>query len=406
MLGYSGPGPDWEDADKIALNEDYMAVDIVINWAADGVVLCFIHAVVDLEPRDNDEHDKTGWTNWCGTPYMSLQQVDLLFTQLVHALPQPPSMERVFQILLNESERPLWFSWPADRQQVQGGPVAKDFARLAAEVSIGNTSSEAKTSCTRRYKAQQTMQFGSEGDRDVESIFIPYGTLAALCSLYRGSPTCPPGSIIFACHKVSPPNGGKNGQYASNSSHYYHDSAYSLPPLNLPPDYHQYPSQPSPSQYPAQHWSAASEGGSQPPYSQWTSQHTPISSSPSVSSMRSSTYPTSQHSHQQQQTQWSPHPSSFMESGGQSGYPFPPSAQYNDTPPAPSPAAGSSPAPSENVVPAPRNNSRRGSKESYTNSGRSMGHPPVGIMKCTSCSVTHSPEWRKGPSGKKDLCNA
>lgn len=64
QLGYQGPGPSWQDADKIAVDANYMAVDIVINWAADGVVLCFIHAVVDLTPRDNDEHNKTGWTNW------------------------------------------------------------------------------------------------------------------------------------------------------------------------------------------------------------------------------------------------------------------------------------------------------------------------------------------------------
>lgn len=30
----------------------------------------------------------------------------------------------------------------------------------------------------------------------------------------------------------------------------------------------------------------------------------------------------------------------------------------------------------------------------------------AGGLRCTSCGVTHSPEWRKGPSGKKDLCNA
>ena len=155
-----------------------MAVDIVINWAADGVVLCFIHAVVDISDRDNDEVNKTGWTNWCGTPYMSPQQVQLLLSSLVQHIPQPHSLDRVFQILLNEQDRPLWISWPPDRQQVQGGPVSKDFAKLAAEVSIGNTAhgTDAKTSCTRRYKAQQDMHFGSEGDREVESIFIPYGT--------------------------------------------------------------------------------------------------------------------------------------------------------------------------------------------------------------------------------------
>ena len=154
-----------------------MAVDIVINWAAEGVVLCFIHAVVDLTPHDNDEHHKTGWTNWCGTPYMSLQQVQLLKNTLIRHIPQRPPLDRVFQILLNEQDRPLWFSWPPDQPQVQGAPMSKDFAKLAAEVNIGNTAqgTDAKTSCTRRYKAQQNMQFGSEGNREVESIFIPYG---------------------------------------------------------------------------------------------------------------------------------------------------------------------------------------------------------------------------------------
>lgn len=30
----------------------------------------------------------------------------------------------------------------------------------------------------------------------------------------------------------------------------------------------------------------------------------------------------------------------------------------------------------------------------------------MGVPRCSSCKVTQSPEWRKGPSGKKDLCNA
>lgn len=55
-------------AERIALDENYMAVDLVINWAADGVVLCFIHAVTDIMPQeDNDPVNRNGWTNWCGT---------------------------------------------------------------------------------------------------------------------------------------------------------------------------------------------------------------------------------------------------------------------------------------------------------------------------------------------------
>lgn len=167
-----------------------MAVDLVINWAADGVVLCFIHAVVDLTPHDNDEFHKTGWTNWCGTPYMSQDEVTLLFQRLCNVIPPTTSMDRVFQILLNQPERPLWCSWPPDRQQVQGGPLAKDFAKLAADVNIGNisdSSSDAKTSCTRRYKAQQTMSYATEGLRDVESIYIPYGECRRLPRSYAST---------------------------------------------------------------------------------------------------------------------------------------------------------------------------------------------------------------------------
>lgn len=195
MLGHQGSGPDWQGADKIALDDNYMAVDIVINWAADGVVLCFIHAVVDISDRDNDEVNKTGWTNWCGTPHMSPQQVQLLYSRLMEHIPQPPSMERVFQILLNEPERPLWASWPPDRQPVQGEPKPEDFAKLAADVSIGNTSNatDAKTSCTRRYKAQQNMSYGTEGSRDVESIFIPYGAH----HLFRS-----PYPLLTLCHQA------------------------------------------------------------------------------------------------------------------------------------------------------------------------------------------------------------
>lgn len=155
-----------------------MAVDLVINWASDGLVLCFMHAVVDLSPRDNDEHNKTHWTNWCGTPYMNTEQVQILYQRLLAVVPQPLSMSRVFQILLNQPERSLYMSWPPEHQE-PGGPTSKDFARLAQDVQISNAVSsgtDAKTSCTRRYKAHQTMHFGVDNNKEVESIFIPHGS--------------------------------------------------------------------------------------------------------------------------------------------------------------------------------------------------------------------------------------
>jgi hypothetical protein len=62
------------------------------------------------------------------------------------------------------------------------------------------------------------------------------------------------------------------------------------------------------------------------------------------------------------------------------------------------------------TVPPPRGSRRStppGSVRDHSaGSGRTSGNPPAGISRCSSCKVTTSPEWRKGPSGKKDLCNA
>lgn len=83
LLGYTTseeapPYPPTFPADRIAIDYNYMAIDIVLNWAAEGVVLCFLHAVVDIAPtEDNDESVKTGWSNWCST-YGFDEQVNTL----------------------------------------------------------------------------------------------------------------------------------------------------------------------------------------------------------------------------------------------------------------------------------------------------------------------------------------
>ncbi|KAJ3481910.1 hypothetical protein NLJ89_g12174 [Agrocybe chaxingu] len=211
QLGYDGPPPAWPEAEKIALDKDYMAVDIVINWAAEGLVLCFIHATTDLNPSaDNDESQKTEWTNWCGTPFMPMEQIELLYRRLLVCIPQTGTMSRVFQILANQRERPLLLSWPPDSAQ---GPTSRDFAKLVENVQIGTGvpgGNDAKTSCTRRYKALQDVPqvFGGE----VESIFIPHGT------------------IIFACHKVSSaPRSNNANASAPMQTLDYGTAAYTAP---------------------------------------------------------------------------------------------------------------------------------------------------------------------------------
>ncbi|KAI0768048.1 hypothetical protein BD413DRAFT_566287 [Trametes elegans] len=405
LLGYSGPGPAWSDADRVAVDSNYLAVDIVINYAADGVVLCFHHAVVDLTPRDNDEHNKTCWTNWCGTPNFNMDQVQLLYHRLQSAIPQPPAVSRVFQILLDEQQgRPLCVSWPPERP---GEPTAKDFARLAEDVQISSSGTDAKTSCTRRYKARQIMDFSMGDKREVESIFIPHG------------------AIIFACHKInSYPRGnvvGGSGMqhmgYQSNNygaqggPQYYDPQPQNLSSSNMSsvPSYN-YSPQPQPpmsSSYPPNPWVPMESTDPQGQYAQWGPSSLPNGAP--VSSMRSSSYsapsPVAPPQHH-----WSSQPPSYLEGGS------PVSPSVGPSAPSPSnmqfPASGPPeheeqppPSPPADLVPPPRSG-RRGSKEQYTSGGRGAGNPPVGVTKCASCKVTHSPEWRKGPSGKKDLCNA
>ncbi|KAJ7104205.1 hypothetical protein B0H15DRAFT_942207 [Mycena belliarum] len=388
-LGYLGPGPSWSDGDKIALDNNYMAVDIVINWAAEGVVLCFIHAIVDLTPKDNDEAQKTGWTNWCGTPSMDQEQVELLFRRLLVCIPQLSNMNRVFQILSNE-QRSLLISWPPDPDQ---GPAGRDFAKLVEDVQIGPgapTGNEAKTSCTRRYKALQTMPAVAG---EVESIFIPHG------------------SVIFACHKVNSPSRSTattptnmqqiayNAPSYTGQTPYYESPGLSYPSSapSAPYNYLSQSAQSSPS-IPAPYsprWSQP-QGEQQPPSTyggQWPSSshqgHT-------TSNLRSGSYPPPQGQ------QWPSQPPSYNETPNPNGPTF-------QRPLSPTYGYGSPPdentSPGTDVVPPPRRRVSPGSTRESAGPGRG-GNRPTGVLKCSSCKATTSPEWRKGPSGKKELCNA
>ncbi|KAF8962756.1 hypothetical protein BDZ97DRAFT_1092582 [Flammula alnicola] len=390
QLGYEGPPPNWSGADKVSLDKDYLAVDIVINWAAEGLVLCFIHATVDLTPHDNDENPKTEWTNWCGTPQMSMEQIDLLYHRLVVCIPQPGTMSRVFQILANQRDRPLLMSWPPDQPHA---PTRRDFAKLVENVQIGTGvpgGNDAKTSCTRRYKALQEMPPGFGGE--VESIFIPHG------------------SIIFACHKINPTPRSNSANssapmqqldYASanynthqNASYYEHGGSYALPPLS--PQSQAYNNNFIQQQGP----------GVQPSYSPQRWAQAPLP--PSMSGLRSGSYPGNSPSQSNQQwpsTQSGPPSASYLETTAPPAFNRPLSPAYNYSPTTAGSSVGGT-SPTSDVVPPPRRRISPGSSRDATGPTRSTGNRPTGVQKCSSCKATSSPEWRKGPSGKKELCNA
>ncbi|KAJ9479750.1 hypothetical protein PHBOTO_003256 [Pseudozyma hubeiensis] len=204
LLGAVNPPRDPE-ADRYVEDDSFVAIDIIINWIGDGMLLCFFHAIIDKAAEDNDEQNKSDWTNWCGNPTGSFtqHQCDTIWKQ-VKATPREAFPEsgpdHVFQVIEAGEDSKVLLSWPPPRlfsRQVDadllaqsdttafkdGSYFADDFARLARGVSIapGSSSlSDANTSCTRRFRAKHTLT--TEGKvRSIESVLIPYGGVILAC---------------------------------------------------------------------------------------------------------------------------------------------------------------------------------------------------------------------------------
>jgi hypothetical protein len=182
LLGHDGSNQ-WPDGDKIAVDENYMVVDLITNWVADGLVLCFLHAQVDLSPEDNNQQQPTDWSNWCGTPYMPPEEVSMLYQRLLMCFPEPNPPDfpttTIFQLLASNPEPSLLISWPPDLPpHIAPLPLGSEFASLVQHAGIGNSSEpqDATTNCTRRYRSKRCLHHTNSSSLiDVESIFIPHG---------------------------------------------------------------------------------------------------------------------------------------------------------------------------------------------------------------------------------------
>ena len=303
--------------------------------------------------------------NWVTHTCLS-QHGNQLYHALFHIAPHipqgAPPPTRVFQILHNTTDRPTLFSWPAE------GYIPAEYGRLFNDVQIGGAiCSDAKTSCTRRYKAQQVVDSADGSVRDVESIFIPHG------------------QIIFACHKATP----RRPRGHPNSYPLYPTPAQFYEPPAHPPYYPQVPVPSQADPYPGTSGAHA--------YSHYPHPHPspgPSSPAPSRDAGTQSPY----HHHQQTQTDWPmPPPPSYMDHGTQ--------PLLDEVPPPRQRTGRLSPQMSAASL-GPSHGSGTSTRESYSGGGRAGGNPPVGVSRCAACKSTSSPEWRKGPSGRKDLCNA
>lgn len=218
---------------------------------------------------------------------------------------------------------------------------------------------------------------------------------------------------MFACHTIQNNSRNSSGTsahqsyagrtqdgYASHHSYDVSSNSYTLPPVNAPsPPYgHFVGSLPS---YSSPPWSGHSDSSSLLNYNRWPQNSSPthtLSSLPASCSLRETSYGT------QSSGRPSESPSYGDTRGPQHSYqPTPsPDLDYADRH-RPDNIGLSISSPADIVPPARHRVSPGSAREPVT--GRNSNRP-VGILRCTSCKATTSPEWRKGPSGKKELCNA
>ncbi|OCF44025.1 hypothetical protein I317_02133 [Kwoniella heveanensis CBS 569] len=193
------------DAEKFAEDDEYLILDLVLNWVANGLLLAFFHAIKDKDPVANNDPRRNleGWSNWCGTREMSDDDIEALHHNITTVIPPSPLTRyppmRVFQLhyaapSLDPSQPPqpsrLIFSWPPPRPvgvrpQMDGLYNAQEFAELMKGVDMDPSQltsgpDELRTNCTTRYGAQHSIT--TEGVyRHVTSVFIPYGSLTFAC---------------------------------------------------------------------------------------------------------------------------------------------------------------------------------------------------------------------------------
>ncbi|SOV07127.1 uncharacterized protein UDID_01348 [Ustilago sp. UG-2017a] len=433
LLGAVKPPRD-PDADRYVEDENFVAIDIVINWIGDNMLLCFFHAIIDKGAEDNDEEHKSDWTNWCGTPpgSFTLRQCDTIWKQ-VKARPREIVPEsgpvHVFQVIEAGGDGRLLLSWPPPRlfsndPEAQlmtqsdktvfrdGSYFADDFARLAQGVSIAPGSSalsDANTSCTRRFRAKHTLT--TEGKvRSIESVLIPYGGVILACfhtTFQQQLPQPDPKMVLQARATLQAqterrksvddaPQGSPNKrvktdgsaeQVKPNGNAYQAPASPTTPSAPTPPTASLPKAATSASpQMPLSTTKAPAVNGFQPPSSHHSAKaanvHTP--KPPAAKYVK---------------------PAVKSESSGLSALANP-SLLYANAPTKPSstPANSARPATTERTTPSTPSAATNG-QSVPTPAGDSPGaHNPN--KACTGCGKVNSPEWRRGPSGHKTLCNA
>ncbi|KAK8854676.1 hypothetical protein IAR55_003415 [Kwoniella newhampshirensis] len=432
-----------QDAAAYVEDSEYLILDLVLNWVADGLLLAFFHAIKDKDPDSNNDPAKAHeeWSNWCGTKMLGNEQIETLHTNISKVIPIPPRTrfppDRVFQLHLANTELPhhapqLVFSWPPPRapsvSTVSDGLYnSAEYCEMMRGVEMDPSQltagpGEMRTNCTTRYGAQHSIT--TEGVyRHVTSVFIPYGSIIFACfqttKLYELHSVQTPSSAPAPPPMLTTTTNGVDIGYTALSHPNPVVGAAEAPWSSNPPSF-TIPGQPPPTlDWPTQ-------GSS----TEWTSSPPP----PAMLSRRSNqppawnAYPISAPSQPVQSAYHAPPPPPHhlpihhQSHPRESDYPTPsPTApyhqphHYNHTPPhdyggAPVSTSQMSEANGSSTSGGEGGDGGEGAGGSVGAGGgrssRPLVKPPAGVECCVMCGTTKSPEWRKNESGIKDLCNA
>lgn len=365
QLGSTSPVP-YHVSQMCADKSDstYLPLDLVISSIHDGLYLCFFHAVLDKNPQFNNNAESI-WTNWCHTPIFTDRHTQILKHSLLNwSRYQPPAPQkftiptRIFQLLRQTSNENMKlglnqviYSWPPYDGSTGEGPYQpSSFATLVSEISINpSTASQltgAGTSCTRRFKARHQAKC-NDNYYAVQSMFVPYG------------------AIIFACFKIEyeyPMTATKRTIISPNSNAHetttlFDSTSYDQSLYLNPQPFYQQAAAPTPPFNLMNDWT----GYSAPTLASETPMKDEISQQPL------------------------PSPVMTMKDEFSQSHQLPPPPAIKAKAPMKLPQANTS-----------------GNSNPNTNNVK----PNMDKVACASCGTEKSPEWRRGPSGKKDLCNA
>ncbi|SNX82307.1 uncharacterized protein MEPE_01013 [Melanopsichium pennsylvanicum] len=433
LLGAINPPRD-PDADRYVEDDSFVAIDIVINWIGDGMLLCFLHAIIDKGNEDNDEEHKSEWTNWCGTPGGSFtaRQCDTIWKQ-VKATPRETVPEtgpaHVFQVIEAAGEGRVLMSWPPPRLFPNdaeadlvtqsdttvfhdGSYFADDFARLAQGVSIApgpSSSSDANTSCTRRFRAKHTLT--TEGKiRSIESVLIPYGGVILACfhtTFQQQLPPPDPKLVLQARATLQAQTERRKAEEDVSQA-----SPNKRPRIEGGNDDVKAPCEAADGNVASKAAHNDATAVSQPKVAQSTTSATPsttksqLSAAALITNGTPTQLPAQKVSVGYNNARLGPtkHAKTSIKSEGLSALANP-SLMYTNapaTPKLPTITTAAAPRPTHTT---PANTNKVHPAPSPSSGGADS--PNNGVNKaCTGCGKINSPEWRRGPSGHKTLCNA